>query len=217
MSTITDFWKSSKQRLAIARVHSRRQQQWDDSELYELHALPSPSSQFDKDTSYGSDVELVHKKPTINHSRRSKSWQPAWLLDAQQSKTWLSGWRFGATNCAAWASIVFIINFIVTIWASVHNKSKGNVLYEGDCDRVDRLNMGVHLLINLFSTILLSASNYCMQCLSAPTRKDIDKAHAKRIWLDIGVQSIHNLRRISKRRALLWVLLGLSSLPLHLL
>lgn len=217
MSSIADFWQSNKQRLAFGRVHYGRQQQWDDTEPFELHALPSASSTFDKDTSYASDVALVKTTSPTDYSRKSKRWLPPWKLGNRETRRWLSGWRFGAINCAIWASIVFIINFVVTVWASVHNKAKGNVLYEGDCDRVDQLNTGVHLLINLLSTVLLSSSNYSMQCLSAPTRNDIDNAHARRMWLDIGVPSIHNLRRISKKRALVWALLGLSSLPLHLL
>jgi hypothetical protein len=215
MAPITDLWQSSKQRLAIGRVKYGRQQQWDDTEPFELHSLPSSSSGFEKDTAYGSDAILIDTTSHIGYSQEPKRGLLRRAFGGVMPEKWLSGWRFGAINCAIWASIVFVINFVVTIWASVHNE--GNVLFEGDCDRVDQLNSGLHLLINLLSTVLLSSSNYCMQCLSAPTRKDIDRAHARRIWLDIGVPSIHNLRRISKTRALLWTLLGLSSLPLHLL
>jgi hypothetical protein len=52
--------------------------------------------------------------------------------------------------------------------------------------------------------------------MSAPTRREVDDAHAKKQWLDIGVQSIRNLRKISWKRALMYWLLALSSLPLHL-
>ncbi|KAI4214506.1 MAG: hypothetical protein LQ351_002923 [Letrouitia transgressa] len=55
-----------------------------------------------------------------------------------------------------------------------------------------------------------------MQCLSAPTRAEIDKALSKGISLDVGVPSFKNLRRVSKTRAFLWWLLALSSIPLHL-
>lgn len=75
----------------------------------------------------------------------------------------------------------------------------------------------LHLMVNILSTALLAASNYCMHCLSAPTRQDIDEAHSKRRWLDIGVPSIRNLRSISKARVFLWSLLAISSIPLHLL
>lgn len=36
------------------------------------------------------------------------------------------------------------------------------ILYEGDCDTVHRLSIGFHLLINVLSTALLSASNFGM-------------------------------------------------------
>lgn len=125
------------------------------------------------------------------------------------------GWRFGAMSCAISTSVVFLVNLVATIiWAV---KVKGGVLHEGDCDQAKRINLGLHILINALSIIMLSSSNYCMQCLSAPTRKETDHAHARGDWLDIGVQSIRNLRRISKKRAAVWCLLGLSSLPLHLL
>lgn len=125
------------------------------------------------------------------------------------------GWRFGVIGCAISTCVVFLVNLTVTItW---NTQSKSGVLFEGDCDRARKINSGLHLLINALSTVLLSSSNYCMQCLSAPTRNDIDIAHARGKWLDIGVLSIRNLRRIAKKRVMIWSLLGLSSLPLHLL
>ncbi|KAL9626699.1 MAG: hypothetical protein Q9164_007815 [Protoblastenia rupestris] len=65
--------------------------------------------------------------------------------------------------------------------------------------------------------MLLSSSNYCMQILSAPTRKEIDNAHARRKWLDIGVPSVRNLKNVARKKVVMWWLLGLSSLPLHLM
>lgn len=130
------------------------------------------------------------------------------------------GWRFGVLACASGACTVFLINLVATIWTLVtHGVGVGGrqVLYQGSCEETRKLNLGVHLLINVLSTILLSSSNYCMQCLSAATRKDVDAAHARGVWLDIGVPSFRNLWRIRRKRAALWWLLGLSSLPLHLL
>ncbi|EQB43346.1 hypothetical protein CGLO_18004 [Colletotrichum gloeosporioides Cg-14] len=66
------------------------------------------------------------------------------------------------------------------------------------------------------STLLLGASNSCAQLLSSPSRQDIDRAHSKGKWLDIGIPSVRNLRHISRRRVCLWALLFLSSIPLHL-
>lgn len=55
-----------------------------------------------------------------------------------------------------------------------------------------------------------------MQRLSAPTRTEVEDAHMKDDWLDIGVPSFRNLRFINWWRTLGWVLLVVSSLPLHL-
>lgn len=60
------------------------------------------------------------------------------------------------------------------------------------------LSLWLHLVINALSTLLLSATNYAMQCLSSPTRKEVDKPHRHYIWLDIGVLSVRSLRRISR-------------------
>jgi hypothetical protein len=134
----------------------------------------------------------------------------------------LHGWRFGIfTGCLlAWA--VLLANTIIAIVAAVKGEGDTDIsaqktLYKGDCEYMRKLNIGAHLLINILSTFLLGASNYAMQCLSAPTRLEVDVAHSQRIWLDIGVPGVRNIKRISKWRAFLWLVLGLSSLPLHLL
>ncbi|KAF2709364.1 hypothetical protein K504DRAFT_353366, partial [Pleomassaria siparia CBS 279.74] len=127
-------------------------------------------------------------------------------------------WRFGVFTCAACTFAVFLINLIVTIWAALRYGSNNGqqVLFEGDCGRAGRLNTTLHVGINILGSVLLSSSNYCMQCLSAPTRKEVDKAHAKEQWLDIGILSTRNLRGISRKRVAMWWILAVSSLPLHL-
>jgi hypothetical protein len=95
-------------------------------------------------------------------------------------------------------------------------KTAEKILFEGSCDRVRQINNSTYFIINAFSSVLLSASNHGMQCLSAPKREEIDKAHSKRIWLDGGVLSQKHLRRIDPKRVFRWFLLGTSSLPLHL-
>lgn len=130
------------------------------------------------------------------------------------------GWRAGILRGAVVACIVFIINLILAIVASTKSKHLSNgrrILYQGNCDMVKHLDTGVHLIINVLSTLLLGACNYAMQVLSAPTRQEIDKAHEKRVWLDIGVLSLRNLKRIDSKRRNLWICFALSSIPLHLL
>lgn len=103
------------------------------------------------------------------------------------------------------------------IWASYMYGAKDGLgtIFEGSCNRTKHLSLVAHILIDTLGAVLLSASNYTMQCLSAPTRAEVDKAHAKKQWLDIGIPSIKNLRKISRVRLTLWCLLAMSSVPLH--
>lgn len=73
-------------------------------------------------------------------------------------------------------------------------------------------------MINILSTALLGASNYCMQCLAAPSREQVDKAHNQKTWVRIGVPNIIDLVRYQtgKRRFLGSILL-ITSLPIHLM
>ena len=114
---------------------------------------------------------------------------------------------------------VFLLNVILTIWAiRTYGTQNGYAtLVQGECSKTRKASTWIHLVINVLSTLLLSASNYCMQILTAPTRPEVDCAHAQGRWLDIGVPSVRNLKWISVRRVCIWICLGLSSLPLHLL
>ena len=90
-------------------------------------------------------------------------------------------------------------------------------LYKGSCAQTKSLNTWLQLVINMLCTTLLGASNYCMQCLTSPTRKEIDKAHKRKQLLRVGVPSLRNLKVISRSRVILWIGLGLSAFPLHFL
>ncbi|KAL1629800.1 hypothetical protein SLS56_005196 [Neofusicoccum ribis] len=139
------------------------------------------------------------------------------VVQRDASTRFPQGWRFGATFSATGAACVLLVNFTVAIWAYFKaGKRSDGYIYEGNCGKVDRVSTGVHLLINVLSTLLLGSSNYIQQCLSAPTRREVDLAHLKGIWLEIGQPSLRNLRFVPRWKLLMWILLALSSLPLHL-
>lgn len=135
-----------------------------------------------------------------------------------------SGYRFSLVCGASSCLVILVVNLAVTIWAvtlpDVHSDgiSMGRrVLYQGSCDQSRAINTGLHVLINIISSVLLGASNYGIQCLSAPTREQVDEAHARNDFLDIGIVSIRNMFRQTPGALGLWLLLVLSSVPLHLL
>ena len=142
---------------------------------------------------------------------------------------WCAGWHTGVLACAASVSAVLFINIGLTIYAATNPKYKEEgpqydqrlkgleTLYSGGCEKGGNIGLWLHLGINALSTLLLAGSNYTQQYLAAPTRGEIDAAHMRRKWMDIGVPSVRNLFRIKPERALLWIVIGLTSIPLHLL
>jgi len=146
---------------------------------------------------------------------RSESFSSEW------KPVWYTGWHTGVLASATCAVVVLFINVGLTIYAATNPEYKMEngigTLYSGSCDKSKKIGLWLHLLINALSTLLLSGSNYTQQCLAAPTRSEIDAAHAKRRWMDIGVPSVRNLFRIKAERMLLWIVIGLTSIPLHLL
>lgn len=145
------------------------------------------------------------------------------LEPRKRRKLWArfhGGWRTGVALGALGAIIALIINVCLLIWikAKYHVPNDGAaIVFEGSCSQKTKISVWCHLAINVCSTLLLTASNNAMQVLSAPTRADVDKAHTRKLWLDVGITSIKNLRIAIWQRVTLWSILLLSSIPLHLL
>ena len=155
------------------------------------------------------DVQSLEEQAPKQSDHRQKSW----------NQKYTSGWRVGALLCCITATMILLTNIIALIWTTSNSRMENGIgtLYKGSCARAKSLNSWLQLVINILCTVLLGASNYCMQCLTSPTRDEIDKAHDRKRLLRIGVPSLRNLRFISGYRALLWACLGLSALPLHFL
>jgi hypothetical protein len=167
---------------------------------------PLASAVRDTSTSYDAgDTESL--QPNSTWRNRAISW----------SRSPFSGWRGGLARWTAGATLVLVLNIAIAIVAGVSWKPIEGIAtaYTSDCKFVSRLDKGLHLIVNLLSTLLLGASNYCMQSLVAPTRQEIDAAHARKKTLDIGIPGLRNLGSISGLRLGLWFLFGISSVPLH--
>ena len=130
-----------------------------------------------------------------------------------------TGWYFGVQMAAVSTATVLAINLVLTAWAAARFPLDDGIgtAYTGSCKVVNNCSRWLHIVINILSSIVLAMSNYCMQCLSSPTRAEIDKTHAKGDWLDVGVISLRNLSRIHWTRTATWILLAISSIPMHLL
>jgi len=89
-------------------------------------------------------------------------------------------------------------------------------IQSGSCEDINMADIWIHLAMNIFSSGLLSATNFAMQTWAAPTRSEIDRMHAARETADIGIPSIYNLVYIKPKRLFLWFFMLLVALPLHL-
>ncbi|KAH8654796.1 hypothetical protein BGZ61DRAFT_434876, partial [Ilyonectria robusta] len=90
------------------------------------------------------------------------------------------------------------------------------ILYKGPCSQSKTINLSLHLLLNVFGTLILASSNYFMQILNAPSRAELDHAHARSGWVNIGVPSIRNFIYLGPVKFTCWLILACSSVPLHL-
>lgn len=113
-----------------------------------------------------------------------------------------------------------IANFSTLIWSLATSNdgiSGNNIFQEGDCTRISQLNTFLHLLLNIASSLIIASSNFFMQVLNSPTRAEVDQAHSRKYWLEIGVPSLRNVLHVSPYKSLAWALFSLSSIPIHLL
>jgi hypothetical protein len=130
-------------------------------------------------------------------------------------------WRQATTINTTITSVAAAIFVPLLIVASVKagGINKTLMFFSGGCGTgsASRLNVALHLGINIFSTALLASSNFFMQILNAPSREEVIQAHARGSWLDIGVLSSRNAFQVSRFKTASWVIFFLSSLPIHLL
>ena len=134
----------------------------------------------------------------------------------------LEGWRFGVFVSIIAVTTCLIAELIMLVCAVALNKPEGDkdgigVLYVGDCAKVERISTILAIPLNIIATVLVATSNYAMQCLSAPSRKDVDEAHAAGSYLNIGISSVHNLLHNLSWKSALWLSLVLTTIPIHLL
>ncbi|GAW17036.1 hypothetical protein ANO14919_064850 [Xylariales sp. No.14919] len=127
------------------------------------------------------------------------------------------GWRrTGAINVIVAYVCAIILFVFFSISVSQSSLSRPTIIFEGNCTSSARLNFFFHLLINILSGVVLASSNFFMQVLTSPSREEIDEAHSWLRSLDIGIPSVKNLYHVSRFKSASWLVLFLSSIPIHL-
>lgn len=97
------------------------------------------------------DIDNHLSGPSERHGTgRRSGWRPRF-----------EGWRAGASIAAILALLSLLINFVVIVWLGSKGTSALVSVYEGSCSVVAQIDIWVHLVINIVSTLLLGGSNYC--------------------------------------------------------
>lgn len=134
-------------------------------------------------------------------------------------RRFLTGWHGGVaynTLLAFLILVVGIVNLVLVVTRT--RKFSGQLaIYSGDCATATRLNIGIHVVINVFTVVLLAGANYVFQVLTSPTRREVSEAHDRKRWLDIGVTSFRNLVRVSRLRAALGVVTLLVAIAIQVM
>lgn len=133
-----------------------------------------------------------------------------------------TGWRLAGlfNTILIWLMSIILTCLLFTSawrlgsgWSSITGTT---MLFQGDCSSASRTNLLLHVALNSIATLVLASSNSFMQVLCAPTRSNVDSAHRRHRYVDIGVQSVRNLFFIPRFKVVLWLLLAATSVPLHL-
>ncbi|KAK0648145.1 hypothetical protein B0T16DRAFT_455641 [Cercophora newfieldiana] len=119
-------------------------------------------------------------------------------------------------------ALVAVLTITLAVLVGLISKSSGSPtasfsLYQGSCATSSRINVGLHLVINIIAMGVVASSNFFMQVLNAPSRAEVDAAHRKRTMLEIGVQSASNMLHVSRFKIISALVFALSSVPIHLL
>lgn len=187
------------------------------------HAYPT----FEDPNAHPQQHVQPHPPPYVSHGTLDPqkaidvSYQPVQqthVMTQEQSR--FQGFRVSLGGFSLAALVVLGANIGISIYCvqQYGNEPAANFkpVFTGDCKKTKQINTLVHLLINILSSLLLTGSNFSMQVLTAPTRSQVDQAHAQKQWLDIGIPSFRNLKSMGKKRLVLWSLILMTSAPLHL-
>ncbi|KAF5662420.1 hypothetical protein FHETE_7966 [Fusarium heterosporum] len=169
------------------------------------------------------DVQVEQHLLTVEANRNENALNVTLsILDYEEKSTTRGAgrpaWLRLATINIALLIVLALILLGVLIYGCVRASSLNAafILYQGPCSTSQKINISVHLLLNVFSTLILASSNFFMQIINAPSRDDLDRAHARSGWVNIGVPSMRNFLYLGPAKFACWFVLACSSIPIHL-
>jgi hypothetical protein len=147
-------------------------------------------------------------------------------IEKDESYIWVSRW-LSITLCG-----LAVFSFAISIYAlvlAVRFPDKQNFGYNvlspsapifmASCGKAEIWNIAVTIIVNIFGTVVLAISNYLQQLCTSPSAEDIATEFEKKGDATFGANSPCRLFQRKDRRwvMLIWIVLLVTSLPIHLL
>jgi len=165
------------------------------------------------------EYTVVHRKTRTERLEEYEHHRFGTRIFAGVYDNFISGWRAGLVRSFLLSLIALLANIAIYTWLfRTYDAGAGTAtLKSGPCSMIRNANTGIHAALNIISTLILGASTYAMQGITAPTRDEVDVAHAKGQWVEIGAPSLRSLLHVRRRNAWIWMILAVTSMPFHLL
>ncbi|KAK0728498.1 hypothetical protein B0T26DRAFT_768119 [Lasiosphaeria miniovina] len=129
------------------------------------------------------------------------------------------GWRAGVALNTLLSFLILVAGFVCLVVAIAKASvfQGRSVIFSGSCSTTSSISWVLHAVLSVFGIIIIAGANYVFSVLSSPTRAEVDVAHQKKKWLDIGVPSLRNLGHIDNTRTCLALILLLSAVVTQLM
>ncbi|KAJ4352820.1 hypothetical protein N0V95_003928 [Ascochyta clinopodiicola] len=140
-------------------------------------------------------LPVIHRKTWVEHLEEYEHRRFGTHVLSSLYDNFIAGWRAGLLRAFLFSLAALALNMSVFLWLFLEfDTARGTGLISTSrCDEVGRIETGIKVGLNVISTLILGASTYAMQGTTAPTREEVDSAHEKGKWLEIGTQSWRNL------------------------
>lgn len=117
----------------------------------------------------------------------------------------VTGWRGGVALNVLLAAVILVAMIVCIVLAATTGKfgAGDRIISTGSCGRIRGIDQAVQVIGNVLGIFFIAGASYVTQVLVSPTRDEVDAAHGKHRWLDIGVPSLRNMTAISVDRAIL--------------
>jgi hypothetical protein len=168
------------------------------------------------------DTPLIVDQTSQAHSARGYD---STIREASISRPGYLGVANFISYVLVFLALAFVIAATIAIQLTLSEDDSGSLLsvasitlLSGSCGtRLHTINLGAHVLLNIIGTLILGSSNYLQQICTSPEFRDIAAEIGSTGDSYFGANSPSRLFRRWNSLTGIWVMLIMTSLPIHLM